>query len=187
MHLLREIAKNKSLLVLLNENIYTEQITEIVKALKKTRARICYVCLNKMYKDAIRDLREAGVNTGNFFFIDVLTSHYKKTKPTKNCIFLSAPVNIDILQTAITRILKKGYNTVIVDAISSLLIYQEASTIVRFTHNILTEEKKAKKIFIMLKAYPTIGNQQALLEDMNMFTDKRIDFGDTIHKNITFQ
>ena len=102
-------------------------------------------------------------------------------------IIATIPVNIDILQTAITRILKKGYNTVIVDAISSLLIYQEASTIVRFTHNILTEEKKAKKIFIMLKAYPTIGNQQALLEDMNMFTDKRIDFGDTIHKNITFQ
>jgi archaellum biogenesis ATPase FlaH len=175
MDILREVVENEFLLILLNESQYTDPLKEIIKTLEKTKTRICYVCLSKPYKDVINELKSAGVDTDKFFFIDVLSSHYKEHTTIENCIFLSAPVNLDLLWTSITKALKGGCNAIILDTVSSLLIYHDASEIVRFTHDILTEEKKAKKIFVVLKEQPTPEDNRILVEDLDMFADKKID------------
>ena len=99
----------------------------------------------------------------------------QKPESVENCIFLPAPVNLDLLRTTIKKVLKKGCSVVMLDTVSSLLIYQEASNIVRFTHDILTEEKKVKKIFIVLKGEPVLDDNQRLVKDLDMFADKMVD------------
>lgn len=180
MNLLRELTENEFLLMLIDEEQYMKQLSEIIKAVEKSHTMICYVCLNKPYEDVIRDLGSKQIDTKRFFFIDVLTSHYKKPAKVENCIFLSSPSNLENLRSAIKDAMTKGCSAIIMDTISTLLIYQEASNIVKFTHSILTEGKKSvKKLFIVLKEEPVMEESKALIDDLNMFADKKIIIDET--------
>lgn len=61
-----------------------------------------------------------------------------------------------------------------------MLIYQQTSSVVKFTHHMLTDEKQenVKKLFIVLKhdTIPMEENQR-LIKDLEMFADKTLDLG----------
>jgi predicted PP-loop superfamily ATPase len=180
MDLVQEIAKNKFLLILLEEKEYASKLREIIKSVEKTKTRICYVCLSKPYTDVMEDVRKQKFNVSDFFFIDVLSSHYREQEPADNCIFISAPTNLAAIGEAIRKAVEeKKCSVILLDTISTLLIYQETSSIVKFTHHILSDEKQehAKKLFIVLKggAIPSKENQ-TLVKDLSMFADKALHF-----------
>lgn len=179
--LLQEIIKNQFLLILLGEKEYLQKLEEIIKSVRKTKTKICYVCLSKPYADVLEDLKDKGVDTSDFIFVDVLTSHYKKPEPVKNCIFVPEPADLSAIRTAIKKAVEeKECSVILFDTISTLLIYQETSSIVKFTHHLLTEEKQenVKKLFIVLKGgeIPEEENQR-LVKDLMMFADKTLDLG----------
>jgi hypothetical protein len=179
--IVREIESNKFLLLLIGEKEYKARLEEIIKSVGKTNGKICYVCLSKPHNYVIKDLGYMGIDSKNFFFIDVLSSHYGKPKPVKNCIFVSAPTELTAIRMAIKTAMEKWKCTVLLfDTVSALLIYQESFSIVRFTHNLMTgsEQEKTKKVFIMLKgdSVPSEENQN-LVKDLTMFADKTLDFG----------
>ena len=180
MDLIQEIAKNKFLLILLEEREYAKKLQEIMKSAEKTRTKICYVCLSKPYKDVMEDIRKQKLNVGDFFFVDVLSSHYKEQEPADNCIFVSSPTNLASLRVAIKKAVEeKKCSVILFDTISTLLVYQETSSIVKFTHCILTDEKqeRAKKLFIVLKGGAIPGKEsKTLVKDLSMFADKTLDF-----------
>ncbi len=173
---LQEIANNNSLLIVLEEIEYSQKLEEIIKSIERTK--ICYVCLSKPYADVMEDLKGRGIDVTDFFFIDVLTSHYKEPEPVENCIFVSAPTDLTAIRVAIKKAVKeKKRNIVLLDTISTLLVYQETSSIVKFTHHLLTDEnEKTKKLFIALKGdtIPTEENQR-LVNDLIMFADKTLE------------
>jgi len=172
MNLLKEMTENEFLLMLINEEQYIEQLEKIVKAVEKSHTKICYVCLNKPYQDITNELKARKIDTSRFIFIDVLSSHYKKQEPCENCIFLQSPANLDELKDAI----KVGCNAIIMDTVSTLLVYQDASSIISFTHKLLTDGNKGvKKIFIVLKEDPLSEESRMLVDDLNMFADKKIE------------
>jgi hypothetical protein len=176
MNLIREMTENEFLLMLINEEQYIEQLEKIVKAVEKSHTKICYVCLNKSYQDITKELKARKIDTSRFLFIDVLTSHYKKPEACENCIFLSSPANLDELKDAIKDAMKVGCNAIIMDTVSTLLVYQEASSIISFTHKIMTNGNKGvKKIFIVLKEDPLSEESRMLVDDLNMFADKKIE------------
>lgn len=179
MNLLQEITKSRFLMLLLEEKQYEMELKDIVKNIGETKTKICYVCLSKPYKDVIEDLKRMGVNTKNFFFIDILSSHYLKPKPVKNCIFLEAPPELVSIRLAIEKvIMEKKCSVIIFDTISSLLIYQESYSIVRFTHEIMTDkmQEKTKKIYIVLKGSGLPGGEnQGMIKDLCMFADTTVD------------
>ena len=78
MDLTKEIRRNKTILVVLDEKQYEDKIIEIVRSLGKVDKKICYLCLNKTYKDMIEDLKNQNIDVKKFFFIDVLSSYYKR-------------------------------------------------------------------------------------------------------------
>ena len=178
--LIKEIAKNKFLLILLEEKEYAKKLQEIMRSAEKTRTKICYVCLSKPYKDVMEDIRRQGFNVKDFFFVDVLSSHYKEQEPSDNCIFVSSPTNLAAVRVAIKKAVEDEKCSVILfDTISTLLIYQETSSIVKFTHCILTDEKQeqAKKLFIVIKGGAIPGkDNKTLVKDLSMFADKTLDF-----------
>jgi hypothetical protein len=179
--LLQEIVNNKFLLVLMEEKVYLSKLGEIIKSVEKTKTKVCYVCLSRPYADVMEDLRDKGIDTSDFFFIDVLSSHYREQRPVDNCIFIPAPDDINTIRLAIRRAVEEKKRSVILfDTISALLIYQETSSIVKFTHHLLTEKEQenVKKLFIVLKGdtIPMEENQR-LVKDLTMFADKTLDFG----------
>lgn len=185
--LLQEIVKNKFLLILLEEKEYLSRLDEIIKSVEKTRTKICYVCLSKPYADVMEELKNKEINIADFFFIDVLTSHYRKPGPIENCIFVPTPTDLAAIRIAIKRAIEEKECIVILfDTISTLLIYQETSSIVKFTHHLLAEEKheNIKKLFIVLKGDSVpIEESQRLVGDLKMFADKTLDLGASVSKH----
>jgi hypothetical protein len=177
--IIQEILNNKFLLILMEEKEYASKLADIIKSVEKTKTGICYVCLSKPYKDVEEDFRERGFKTADFFFIDVLTSHYKKPDPDPRCIFVSSPHDLTQIRVAIRKaVQEKKCSVILFDTISTLLIYQETSSIVKFTHNLVVDDlqENTKKLFIVVKgdSIPKEENQR-LVSDLTMFADKALD------------
>jgi archaellum biogenesis ATPase FlaH len=177
--LIEEIEKNKFLLVLLEEEMYIDKIEEIAKSLEKSGKKICYICLSKPYKEICDELKKRNINIKNFYFIDVLSSYYGKIRSIENCVFLSSPLNLLEIKSAVSKAVKdKKCSVIIFDTISTMLIYQETSKIVRFTHDFLSEERERSKILYLVLKHDSIPMEEneKLIKDLNMFADKTIDF-----------
>ena len=177
MDLLKDISENKFVLVLLDSMQYEQKLGEVVKKTGKDSAKICYVCLSRPYHDAIDYLKEMELDIHKFFFIDVLTSHYKKPDGVENCIFLEDP-KIHAIQAAITKAIAQQKCTVVIfDTISSLLMYEQSDEIIKFTHDLTIEKKHqdVNKVFIVLKENNALSPfQDSFVKDVEMFTDKTI-------------
>ena len=181
MDLLKELTKDKFVLVLLEEKQYFQELVKIVKRVDKEHEKICYVCLSKTCNDVIDELKTINLNINKFFFIDVLSSHYKKPKPIKNCIFLEAPSDLTAIRVAVTNAInKENCSVIIFDTISALLIYQEVFYIVKLTNDLKTEKihETSNTVFIVLKSQDKILRDlnTGMVKDLSMFADKTIDF-----------
>ncbi len=173
------INQNDFLLLLLSEEQYMSRLYKIIKSIKGRDNKICYVCLNKPCDDIIADFKENGIDTGSFFFIDVLSSHYGTPKPRKNCVFLDSPGNLEAIKKAIeTTLNKENCGILLFDTISTLLIYQEKFPILTFTHSLKAEKRKdnIKKVYIVLKKGDAPEKESTdLINDLEMFADRTVD------------
>jgi hypothetical protein len=168
---------NKLILLLLRDEQYAGRLLEIVESVKRTGNRICYVCLSKPYADVVESLKEKGIDTAPFLFIDALSSHYRKQEPRSDCIFLDSPSDLQGIRSALeTAIEKHNCSVLLFDTFSSLLIYQESFQVLKFAHS-LTSEKgmNVAKIFIVLKSGPAPEGSEAFLNDLKMFADKTVE------------
>lgn len=167
------------LLVVLNEEQYG-RMYGLVKYIKKTNERACYVCISRPYEDIVRELEERKIDTGNFIFIDVLSSHYKIHDPMKNCIFLPSPADTESIRDAIMKAIENGCSEVILDAVSALLEYNGADSILHFTNGlVLGNGKNVKKVFVVLKESGLLTEDiDMLVNDLEMFADRKIDLTD---------
>lgn len=176
---LKDITENQFVLVLLDEERYIDKLKDIMKSVEKEGSKICYICLSKPYSDVIQDFEHAGINPDDFFFIDVLSSHYGLPRPTENCKFISSPSDLAEIRAAVVdAIERRGCSAIVFDTVSTLLIYQQNSSIVSFTNSLLSEKKQenTKKLFIILKDDRTSeGDLDVLTKDLEMFADKKID------------
>ncbi len=183
MELLKNTSEDKFLLVLLSEKQYEKKLDELVRSVGENHSKICYVCLSKPVEDVAGTLKRLGVGIEKFFFIDILSSHYKSPLPLENCIFIKEGGNkLDLIKSAISKtIAEKKCSIVIFDTISSLLVYEQTHDILRFTHELTTEEKQQNinKVFIILKENGGLQEyDESLVKDLKMFADESIDFVD---------
>ena len=149
-----------------------------IRSLGKLGRKVCYVCLNKPYKDVMEDLTEQEVDVKNFFFIDVLSSYYKKQHPVDNCVFISAPTDtVSILDALMKAIKEKKCEIIVFDTISTLLIYRQPHLILKFVHKILEKKMKSgsNKVLITLKGGRLMNYERdELIKDVIMFADNSI-------------
>jgi|GEM_PF-1497353 len=169
---------NKFLLVLLSEEQYIKRLYDIVKSVEKSGTRICYVCVSRPYKDVVAELKRSGVYTKFFFFIDVLSSHYGKPEPRKDCVFLDSPKDLDAIRRTIEHAIEKNKCTVILfDTLSNLLVYQENFPILKFAHSLTLEKgEDVMKLFLIMKDNPVLEREnRELISDLSMFADRTVE------------
>lgn len=179
MNLLNDIMQSKFILILLEERDCTSRLEEIIKSVEKTSTKICYVCMSMPHADVAANLRSKGFRLDDFFFIDVLTSHYGRPSPCGNCIFLNSPSDLSAIKDAITEAIERmKCSAILFDTISAMLIYQETHSILKFTNNLVSEKKQenVKKLFIIIKGGEVpAGDISTLTKDLEMFADKKLD------------
>ncbi|MFH0956402.1 MAG: hypothetical protein V1813_00915 [Candidatus Aenigmatarchaeota archaeon] len=173
------ISQDSFVLVLIDEAQYARSLEDLIRSVEKTHTHICYICMSKPYTDVMEDLSAMGTETDKFFFIDGLSSHYKIPQPVQNCIFITSPSDLEQIRLAIIEAVEKhDCSTIIFDTITTMLIYQQTSSIVHFTNMLVSEKKQenAKKLFIVLKEGASgIHGAGDLEKDLELFADRKID------------
>jgi hypothetical protein len=174
MSFIDEIHESKFSLLIIWEKEYFQKIVEMARSMKPN-CRITYVCLSRPYLDIANELKKNNVDLNGFFFIDILSSHYTKQKQIKNCIFLNEPVGVEDIKKAIKRSYSEGHCTIIFDTISTLLVFEENFSVVKFAHDLMTEERETdtRAVYIVLKDNLKNG-QTELVKDLSMLVDKTI-------------
>ena len=168
--------QNKLAIFLLKNNNFAEKTNKVIKRVQDNCKNICYVCLSKPYAEVIDNLKNQGINQDNFTFVDTVSSPHYKLQAIKNCYFVQGLENLKDIKKTIQKAVKKNECTAaIFDTISTLLIYQKTFDIVRFTHELITDEhqNKINKIFVILEEKGIYSEEsKKLINDLNLFADK---------------
>lgn len=124
--------------ILPSENYFKEVIKIIQQNINK---KIVFVTANKPYSNIKNLLEEEGINSNNIFFIDCISTQLLSEKEAENCIFLEHPSNITGISIAIDQAINliKGEKIIILDSLSTLLIYNSENVIGRFSNSIINK------------------------------------------------
>lgn len=141
-----------------------KDINKVVKSLKNLPG--IYVSLNKTQKSLENLLKKEKINLNKLFFIDCVTS-----KQTKEDVLHIPITNLKELSYSINRFIKeiKGKKFLIIDALSTLLIYNNENNVAAFVKEI-TEYAAQKDIEIFAFSPKTEGEE--LLNKIFNFFDK---------------
>jgi KaiC/GvpD/RAD55 family RecA-like ATPase len=125
-----------------------------------------YVSLNKTQKSVEEILQCNRISSKNLFFIDCVTSDQ-----TKDYVLHIRPTELDKLSYAINSFFKeiKGDKFLIIDALSTLLIYNNENKVAAFVKEI-TEFASANNVEVIALSPETKGEE--LLNKIFNFFDK---------------
>jgi archaellum biogenesis ATPase FlaH len=125
-----------------------------------------YVSLNKTQRSAEAGLSQAGIGCKSIFFIDCVTQ-----EKVRDDVLHISPDRLDVLAAALREFCAdiKGQKYVVIDAISTLLIYNSSSKVAQFVREI-TDMASASDINLIAFSPKTKGED--LLNMIYNFFDK---------------
>jgi hypothetical protein len=148
--------------------------TGIIKKLRNNK--ICYVCLSDTLSSITKTLKENGIDAKRLCFIDTLSSHYSSQESTGRCIYVSSPSAIDEISGAIFT-MKEKCDAFVFDDISSLLRYNDPSSILMFTNRVKMKNP-GKMVYILSRDAASEGGIEEFIDDLVMFADETKDLRD---------
>jgi archaellum biogenesis ATPase FlaH len=171
--LLHDLFNTQSTLILIPSDRYNELIATVPQLI--SGSKICYVTLNKTY-NALIDLfsNEPNIDLKNFIFIDGITKSIGKVDNKNNCYFVSSPQALTELSIVASEFLKYQFDYIIIDSLTTLLIYQKSEEpVIKFLSNIVhkIKESGSRGIFYALN----IEEHNLMIQESSMITDKLID------------
>ena len=161
-------------LVIVKKEEYRSSLPQMISSLSSSSSKTAYVCINSPYNFVSGMVKKLGLEKEKFFFIDTVTRNVQEPPKADDCIFVSSPNALTEISLAISKALnEKKCDALFFDTLSALLIYENAHSIIHFTHSILTKLQisSGKAVFIALKE----DLNSELVKDLYMFVDKVID------------
>jgi archaellum biogenesis ATPase FlaH len=125
-----------------------------------------YVSLNKTQKSIEEIFRKQGIDTSKIFFIDCVTS-----EKTRDDVLHIPPTQLDRLGYAVSSFIKQipGSKFLIIDALSTLLIYNDENKVAAFVKEI-TEYASRNDVKVIAFSPETKGEE--LLNKIFNFFDQ---------------
>jgi KaiC/GvpD/RAD55 family RecA-like ATPase len=162
---------NNVILVVVEKEKYLSELITVIKEIESIADKTCYVSLTQPYQALLETLKKNSINPEKFRFIDVLTNTVKEEKSTDACTYVSSPSALTEISVAFSKV-SEGAKFAIVDSITTLLIYEDENSVIRFTHSLMTKTRilGQKTIFIALRE----DKDNNLIKDLHMFVDKVI-------------
>jgi archaellum biogenesis ATPase FlaH len=169
----KAIEDNEIVLILLHNETYSERIKDIAKMISAF-GKSCYVSANKPHQTMLKEFEKANIDSKNFFFIDCVSRSSEMGE--SKVVHVSSPKALTEMNIAINKVLtSEKINLMVFDSLSTLLIYEDTSNVVRFAHSIISllRMKGSKGVLISLKD----DTKSELIKDLNMFVDKVVEMG----------
>lgn len=161
------LKKNDIVLILVPEKSYSKKIKQIARDVSSSSKSVCYLTLNKPYPALSREFRKGKIDLNRFFFIDALSKDSKEDQ----VVTVSSPKALTEINIVMKKVIKAGkIKATIIDSISTLLVYEGSSQVLRFTHSIVSLFRSlgSKGIIIALKH----DMKNEVIRDIGMFVDK---------------
>ncbi len=123
-----------------------------------------YISINKTQKSTEEQLHLNNIVTDRIFFIDCVTG-----EKTRDDVLHISPRELNLLSTAIKQFIHdiKGNKFLIIDALSTLLIYNDDNKVARFVNEVTGYTDKQDVTFIALT--PTTKGEELLHKIFNFF------------------
>jgi hypothetical protein len=172
MSLYDDISKNSIILIVTSKINYKTSIDKIYPEIVKF-GNIGYVTINKPYQSILKDFESRNVSKSKLFFVDAITATVQAPPIVNDCLFVASPNALTDLGLAFSSLLnEKNRDLIFFDTISTLIIYQEIGSVIKFAHNLVTKARVSGKkvIFVSLKE-----DSETLIKDLNMFVDAVIE------------
>lgn len=169
----RETEKNQVLTFLISNALYPVDSLSIIKAVTKAIPRIIFVTVNKPYFSITETLKNNGIKTDCFYFIDA-SSEESTVSKGKNYEKLTGPSDMTEILLSVEKCLQsKRFDGLIFDSISTLLAYQDEEMVIRFAHSLINKLRKSdvKGIFFCTKE----DMKTSLMKNLNMLADYSAD------------
>jgi hypothetical protein len=165
----KEFAENQVVLCVISEDNYQAKRRQILEGLFATSKFICYVLYTKPYTSVKQELKSWGFD--KIFYVDTLTMSVQQPPKVDDCIFVQAPTSLIDVSVAVSKaITDKEKASVLIDSLSSLLVYQDSHTVTKFLHNLINKIRvsNSKMVLLVLKK----DSESELVKDLAMFVDK---------------
>jgi len=137
-----------------------------------------YVTLNKPFENMEGTLKREKIDTKMIIFIDAVTKTAGgKVEKTDKCLYIGAPDNLSDISIAMdqaVRALPSKNRFVFFDSLSTLLVYNDVSTVARFIHFLAGKMRvwKVKGIIVSLRK----EKDQELINELMQFCDVTLNF-----------
>ncbi|MBT4870185.1 MAG: hypothetical protein HON47_01270 [Candidatus Diapherotrites archaeon] len=132
------IGENTISVVVADAHNYLEETASVIKELTtKNGIPGVYVTLNKPYKTIKKKFDENGVNTKMLIFIDAISAEAGKVEKEAGCVYVQTPKSLSDMSIAIGEAVKaipSERKFVFFDSLTTLLVYNKAHSVLRFTH-----------------------------------------------------
>ena len=116
------------------------------------------------------------IKTDKIVFIDAISKTIKTVPDqTDGCYYVSSPGALTELSIAIDRFLRHGFDYIVFDSLTNMLIYEKKAPVAKFVASLVNKIRntKTRAVFYAL----SVQEQQALIEEAGMFVDKVVKLG----------
>ncbi|MFH0874633.1 MAG: hypothetical protein V1859_01760 [archaeon] len=164
-----DLLNSEVTLVVMSKGNYIKNSQELLSLVSSISNKVCYVTLNKPSNTIVNALKSRNIEASKFYFVDAITNTVQSTTNTNNCTYISSPTALTDISLAFSEGLSdKGCDNAIFDTISTLIVYQDINSVIKFTHNLITKIRVLgkKSVFVALKE-----DSEELVKDLNMFVD----------------
>jgi hypothetical protein len=175
MVLLTELKANKNIVLMLKGGIYKSSIMEINKQLSDTMKKIVYIAISNPSDALIAAFKKEGIDTDKYYFIDCISKKGGGINLRDNCKYMAGPTAMTKISICVSKLLeKKKTELIFLDSISSMLIYNDELSVIKFLHNIMNKVRlsDAKAVYIILES----DLEKKLMKDVELFADKIVEF-----------
>lgn len=134
-----KIPDGQVVLVITKAEEYTKKNIEMLSLLlNELNYPGIYITISRPYSNLKDFLKSKGVKTEKLFFIDAVSRNLgSDVKRTEDCIFLEHPADLTSIGVALDQILSLLGDSkpfIFLDSLSTLLIYNSAGSLTKFSH-----------------------------------------------------
>jgi len=126
-------------LLIVDLKSYQTCIVETVRLMQSLRGFGVYFTVNKPFADLSQHLSSKSIDSSKIFFIDAISSILERSgQDSPGAAFLDSPTDLIEVNNAISKSLSaKKAGFVLVDSLSTLLLYNKPMAVERFVHSLV--------------------------------------------------
>jgi len=171
--IIKQFKTNQNVVISISSKNYTQLITNLNKDLSTKYHKILMISLNRSADALIKDFKSHGISTLKYSFIEVFPARSKIVKTSSRHIHIASPQSLTELAVTIrNRVDTEKPDLVLFDSISTLLIYNDQMSTLRFLHTIMTMMRlKDPKVLY----FAVDGDVQRIIKTIVLFADAVIE------------